>query len=704
MPGFGGDDCGDLDECSNEGDGHTCTSTDQDADGFKVAAQCVNNDGSFTCNCDNMTGFSLQTGADDGSYCGDINECDGSPCPTAGTNEDGTNEVDQLCENTPGSYECGCPTGYEFAPGTTNCVDINECAVHEQDSTKYGCSDHSTCEDTDGSYVCNCDTGYEMIDNVCVDIDECQLENDCDENAICTDNDGSYTCACPLSNGQNPVPTGGVAYPVFNGDGRKVSVGGTGCTDINECAEAETSGSPEDHHSCVAPTLCENVSEPYKDSASGTWVGYNCVCGPGTTSDIEMTVVGLEAVITTICKDDDECTDGLHSCNTLSGSECENVAYGTGSAGPDGQQLGYRCSCPAGHRFESCDEDGNNCDELGDCTEIDQCDRNAYSEGTYYAHQCNELAVCENTGTYYACNCVDGTEHTNNIEIEGEIIDNFCSDINECTYYDMDANDYWQESVEYEGHSYGGCAEGSFDCCPQNSDCVNHIVRADGDSRMGCDCKDGFVADIRVIDGVTYNFCFDVLECTDADVCLQSSGDNLQLVCQEEQGSFSCKCPPGTEGEVVSGENDINTLVCNNVNECDTINPCGDNDGYNDGFGIECTDISNLATIARYSEDATADSDGQGFFFECSCKVGFQDGNENCRDPTNAALYPGAENCGYSCVNIDECADDNHGCDQNATCEDKTPTEQTPELTHRCGCNDGWTGGDGPDDICTGKV
>ena len=67
-------------------------------------------------------------------------------------------------------------------------------------------------------------------------------------------------------------------------------------------------------------------------------------------------------------------------------------------------------------------------------------------------------------------------------------------------------------------------------------------------------------------------------------------------------------------------------------------------------------------------------------------------------------MYPGAENCGYSCVDIDECADENHGCDQNATCQDKTPTEQTPDLTHCCGCNDGWTGGDGPDDICTGKV
>ena len=127
------------------------------------------------------------------------------------------------------------------------------------------------------------------------------------------------------------------------------------------------------------------------------------------------------------------------------------------------------------------------------------------------------------------------------------------------------------------------------DCCPQNSVCVNHIVRADGDQRMGCDCIDGFVADIRVIEDATYNFCFDVLECTNADVCLQSSGDNLQLVCQEELGLFSCKCPPGTEDEVVSGENDINTLVCNNIHECETINPCGDNNG---GFGIECTDIS----------------------------------------------------------------------------------------------------------------
>ena len=192
MPGYGGHLCQEIDECTN-GD-HTCTSVDQDADGFKVAAHCDNVPaGSFTCSCGHLTGFSLATGSDGNDYCDDDNECDSATaCPLAGVNG---NEVDQNCINEPGTFRCECPSGYEMN-GSNACVDINECDVHDLDNTQYGCPANSECRDSDGSYECDCDTGFTMNNGVCENINECNLDNDCHANAICTDNYGSYTCAC----------------------------------------------------------------------------------------------------------------------------------------------------------------------------------------------------------------------------------------------------------------------------------------------------------------------------------------------------------------------------------------------------------------------------------------------------------------------------------------------------------------------------
>ena len=692
MPGYGGDQCQDLDECTDGG--HTCSSVDEDGI-FKIAAACGNFPaGSFTCGCDPSSGFILTTGSDGNSYCHDVNECDTlpKPCALAG---DGDNEVNQVCINEPGQpgqlgYRCECPSGYE-KNGSGDCIDIDECA----DSAQYGCPVNSTCRDTDGSYECDCATGFNMVhgatpaEGFCQNINECDSENDCHANAICTDNDGSYTCACARSNGENEVPAGVVTYQVFTGDGYKT---GTGCEDIDECSLGT------DHHNCDSPTICENNPNPTKNLVTGEWGGFNCICGPGTTQTVQLTVVNNAYVSLVDCVDDDECEDKLHSCNTLTGSECTDTDYGDGSTGPDGQQLGYRCSCPAGFRFESCDVNGENCDELGDCVVIDQCNESDYPSGTHYAHQCNELSECNEASgqIHYDCDCITGTEHTTDVVTmnNGDEISNVCEDINECA--SIDGQTSWPVSFEYEGHNYQGCPVGSFDCCPENSTCQNLIVTPNSSNRMQCNCNSGFTADTREIDGVTYDFCFDVLECADSNVCLQTgaTGANFQLICQEQKGSFACACPAGTTGTVVSGDNDINTLQCENYNECTQSdpNPCGTT------FGNQCTDLDDLTVIAQYN----GQTDGQGFLFECSCKPGFQDGNVDCRDE-NDPLYPGSNECGYSCVNIDECLDDNHGCDEHANCQDRTP-DALNDATHLCKCDLGWTGGDEPGQICTGGV
>lgn len=50
-----------------------------------------------------------------------------------------------------------CCTGYTGTPAT-NCTDINEC-----DSFNGGCE--YTCENTPGSYICSCPLGYNLRPN-----------------------------------------------------------------------------------------------------------------------------------------------------------------------------------------------------------------------------------------------------------------------------------------------------------------------------------------------------------------------------------------------------------------------------------------------------------------------------------------------------------------------------------------------------------
>ena len=93
----------------------------------------------------------------------------------------------QICVNTPGSFECSCVDGYEGDP----CTDIDECATSIDN-----CDDVTeNCTNNDGSYECACTEGYSG--SPCADIDECATE-DCGENAICTNTDGSFECSCAV--------------------------------------------------------------------------------------------------------------------------------------------------------------------------------------------------------------------------------------------------------------------------------------------------------------------------------------------------------------------------------------------------------------------------------------------------------------------------------------------------------------------------
>ena len=124
----------------------------------------------------------------DGAECFDIHECLIGLHWCSDTEE---------CVNTVGSYEChaiaaaDCDDGYNWDGPTKTCVDIDECKTLCNGTGQ-------VCENTSGSFLCGCSSGYQGDISLCVDINECTdpLVDNCGQNSRCLNTNGSFECEC----------------------------------------------------------------------------------------------------------------------------------------------------------------------------------------------------------------------------------------------------------------------------------------------------------------------------------------------------------------------------------------------------------------------------------------------------------------------------------------------------------------------------
>ena len=118
-------------------------------------AQCINTQGSYSCNCqDGYEG--------DGETCYDDNECIRNPC-----------DSNAVCRNTDGSYTCSCKPGFQ-GDGKL-CSDYNECLAGI-----YDCHQKAACVNTWGSYRCTCFRGYYGNGQVCEGEELCHVRHSID--------------------------------------------------------------------------------------------------------------------------------------------------------------------------------------------------------------------------------------------------------------------------------------------------------------------------------------------------------------------------------------------------------------------------------------------------------------------------------------------------------------------------------------------
>ncbi|CBY35675.1 unnamed protein product [Oikopleura dioica] len=674
--------CADNCSCNNEAPGYTCScNTGYVADGLYNCVDenecdtpnkcgsdansiCTNTDGSYLCEC-NDPGFTFNTG---GQTCDNIDEC------TDNTHNCCTHTGCSACVDDDPGFTCGCDAGY--TGDGTSCADVDEC-----DDGSHDCGDTAgamSCVNNVGTFDCVCDSGYTFENNAgvksCVQIDECDdgSHECCAVGCICSDLPGSYECTCDSG---------------YETDGTDFN-----CVNINECDTADQCGTD-------AQLVCTDL-EPF----------FSCDCNPGWTMNVD-------GGGTNTCVNDDECTDNTHNCCTHAGcSACVDA------------EPGFTCGCESGYTG-----DGTS------CADVDECD-----DGS---HDCGDTAgamSCNNLVGSFECVCDSGYTFENNAGVKSCVQIDECDDVRKlmrqlvCTdlepFFSCDCNPGWTMNID--GGGTNTCVNDD-ECTLNTHNCCTHAgcsACVDAEPGFICDCDVGYRGD-----GTS---CVDIDECAE-DTVVNVCGAHALLSCTNTIGSYECSCIDGynmiftTEQDCVQVDectDGLHDCVTDATGICNDFDPnvdgikyeCGCVEGYyGTGFanGQGCIELVDECDVGTHNCDVNADCFNTQAAFTCTCHAGFTDDNNdgtvctnidectdglhNCSDAAVGGICtdnPGSFVCscddaisydefgdGLSCIlKVDECADNTHSCDTDATCTDTIEAFE-------CACNAGY---DGPGWFC----
>lgn len=337
------------------------------------------------------------------------------------------NPCEQECDDKTGVRVCRCHDGYRLKADGKSCKDINECMESSDDLCTEG---GTVCHNTPGSYRCvpvrkrdvsrSCPPGFKRnVENqVCDDINECQLPRPPCAKYLCENTIGGYKCAGkpgkpvaepiplrppfpgPTTEAVATSPKSTMCPPGFR-DGEDYE-----CIDIDECSERlddcqrlsqhciNTHGSffCQDHVSrrCApgfmanrATGVCEDINE-CEDNPESCQRNEVCINLPGAY-DCKSKISTLPKLSVkkcqegtrvrpgaTVCEDIDECREGSHLCDQF--QDCINT-WGA-----------HECRCKSGFELDSASSS---------CVDVDECARNM--------DNCGPGSFCLNVLGSYTC-------------------------------------------------------------------------------------------------------------------------------------------------------------------------------------------------------------------------------------------------------------------------------------------------------------
>ncbi|KAL4219781.1 scavenger receptor [Mactra antiquata] len=424
--------------------------------------------------CDYVKGCLCNDGWKGDTCQEDINEC----IETVNA----CNDPKKECLNSNGSFSCQCLEGFEK---NTNdiCEDIDECNVPSLN----GCD--QICKNTIGSYVCECESGFTERESTCENINECEIRtHGCEQ--ICDDNPGAYNCFCYFGYALN--------------DDRRT------CTKLSD--------------PCLALYDLQCSHYCYKGENSAEC---RCIEGFALGSDNQT------------CIDIDECTDDTHGCDEH--ADCKNT---NGS---------YICDCSIGFKLQN---DGRTCTECDD-----------FHYGTDCVMECACLhGVCNNI---LGCECNSGWQG------------NSCDvDINECLTGQVVCNLTNEQCVNTLGSAECHCPQGyerdETNHCVDTDECADSILNACDQTCINkpgnyiCQCRTGFL--------------FKDGSCQDIDEC-ENKKSNCEQMCENTVGSYNCLCEDGFRLNLTDRESCIASSDCLNPKKCGNHSTCFH---YNDEDICKC--------------------------------------------------------------------------------------------------------------------
>jgi hypothetical protein len=249
-----------------------------------------------------------------------------------------------------------------------------------------------------------------------------------------------------------------------------------------------------------------------------------------------------------------------------------------------------------------------------------------------------------------------------------------CIEVDECV----------ENTHNCDKNAYCSNTEGSFTCKCKSG------YEGDGVTECKSSCKDGFKP--STMDGT----CIDVNECA-----VNTHDCHALATCSNMQGSFTCKCKNGYEGD--------------GKTKCD----CKSGFYYFKGDNKQdagCYDIDECAKTHTNNCHENAYCTNKAGSFACECKSGYEGDGTVCTAVQSCkagfAYFKGDDKKTSGCYDIDECAETHtNNCHENAECTNKAGSfacecksgYEGDGTTCKPGCKDGFFLGGNDQDMCLDK-